>query len=67
MRREVVDEGAVDDDAPGRGGVDGVLGHEGPAGLAGAVLEEVLEGSADGGFVGDAEARETGRGRRSRI
>lgn len=39
-------------------GVDGVLGHEGPAGLAGAVLEEVLEGGADGGLVGDAEVGE---------
>ena len=39
-------------------GVDGVLGHEGPAGLAGAVLEEVLEGGADSCFVGDAEVGE---------
>ena len=39
-------------------GVDGVLGHEGPAGLAGAVLEEVLEGGADGGLVGYAEVGE---------
>ena len=39
-----------------------MLGHEGPAGLAGAVLEEVLEGGADGGLVGDAEVGELGEG-----
>ena len=55
---EVVDEGAVDDDALAAAGVDGVFGHEGPAGLAGAVLEEGLEGGANGGFVGDAKAGE---------
>ena len=41
-----------------RRGVDGVLGHEGPAGLAGAVLEEGLESGAHGGLVGDAEVGE---------
>ena len=55
---EVVDEGAVDDDALAAAGVDGVLGHEGPAGLAAAVLEESLESGAHGGLVGDAEVGE---------
>ena len=53
---KVVDEGAVNDDAFAAAGVEGVLGHKGPAVLAGAVFEECLEGRADGGFVSDAEA-----------
>ena len=52
---EVDDEGAVDDEAFAVAVVDGVLGYEGPAGLAGAVFEERLEDSADSGFVRHGE------------
>ena len=42
--------------------VDGVLGHEGPAELAGAVFEQGLEGGADGGLAGDVEVGEAAEG-----
>ena len=59
---EVVDQGAIDDDAFVGARVDGVCGHEGPADLAGAVFEEGLEGGADGGLVGDVEVGEAVEG-----
>ena len=55
---EVVDQGAVDNDAFVAPRADGVFGHEGPAALAGAVFEKGLEGGAHGCFVGDAELGE---------
>ena len=58
MRRKVVDEGAVDDDAFVAPRAEGVFGHEGPAALTGAVFEEGLERGAHRGFVGDAEPGE---------
>ena len=59
---EVVDQGAVNDDAFVDVRVDGVLGNEGPADLAGAVFEEGLEGGADGGLVGEVEVGEAVEG-----
>ena len=59
---ELVDQGAVNDDASAGARVDGVLGHEGPAELAGAVFEQGLEGGAHGGLAGDVEVGEAAEG-----
>ena len=59
---EIVDEGAVNDDAFVAPRAEGVFGHEGPAALAGAVFEEGLERGAHRGFVGDAEPGEPVKG-----
>lgn len=55
---EIVDQGAVDDDAFVTPRADGMFEHEGPAALTGAVFEEGLEGGTHRGFVGDAKLGE---------
>ena len=59
---EVVDQGAVVDDAFVVPRAYCVFGYEGPAALAGAVFEEGLEGGTYGGFVGNAELGELVKG-----
>ena len=55
---EAVEQRAVHAERVLAGAADFPFGDEGPAVLAGAVVEQALEDGADSGFVGDAEVVE---------